>query len=294
MIKVLYTTTHLKKYLFWSIAIIIICITGNSCKKYKPSNPVFYLKSDQVTVSTNLIQQGTGTHNITELYVYVNGKFQGAYPQGNNIPIPMVEPGKNVKINLVAGIKNNGISTTRINYPFYDLYTLDTLVNQATIITKNISFSYKSGADFPLIEGFDTGIKLIKSPVSDTTLIVTNDGTGVNGNFGRITLSSANKFARMESALQYTLPRGESNLYLELDYRSNVEFEVGVLGENNEEKSTIRITPKENWSKIYVSLADAVNREPKYNKHKLYIKAVTNTETPKLKLDIDNIKIVHF
>ncbi len=294
MIKVLYKNLFNKKCLFWSLTALIICITVISCKKYKPSNPVFYLKSDQVTVNTNLVLQGTGTHNITELYVYVNGKFQGAYPQVNNIPIPMLEQGKNVKINLVAGIKNNGIAATRINYPFYDLYVLDTLANQSTIITKNISFGYKSGVDFPLVEGFDSGIKLIKSPVSDTGVVVTNDGTGITGNFGRITLSTANKFARIESALQYTLPKGESNLYLELDYRSNVEFEVGVLGENNEEKSTIRITPKDNWSKIYISLADAVNREPKYNKHKLYIKAVTNGDNPKLKLDLDNIKIVHF
>lgn len=118
--------------------------------------------------------------------------------------------------------------------------------------------------------------------------------TGISGNFGRVTLSSPNKYSRIETALQYTLPTGEPNLYLELDYRCNTEFEVGVLGENNEEKSSVRVTPKDNWSKIYISLADAVNREPKYSKNKIYIKAVTTSALPALTLDVDNIKIIHF
>ncbi len=275
-----------------SIGMLIFCINF-SCKKYKPANPVFYIKSDQLTLNTNISTQGEGTQNITELYAYANGKFQGAYPVGNKIPIPNPD-NKNVKITLIAGIKNNGISNTRINYPFYDFFILDTLVPQANIITKNIKFSYKSSVNFPFIEGFDSGIKMIKSTLSDTTIIVTNNGTGISGNFGRVTLSSPNKYSRIETALQYTLPTGEPNLYLELDYRCNTEFEVGVLGENNEEKSSVRVTPKDNWSKIYISLADAVNREPKYSKNKIYIKAVTTSALPALTLDVDNIKIIHF
>src|ERR1700712_2597621 len=85
-----------------------------SCKKYKSSEAAFFLRTDKATVHTDYATQGSGSSNITDLWLYVNGQFQGAFPIGSLMPI--VLNGDHSKIDVFAGIKNNGISKTRLNW----------------------------------------------------------------------------------------------------------------------------------------------------------------------------------
>src|SRR5688572_29113594 len=97
----------------------------SACKKFEPAEEAFFVRASSVTVKTTS-KQGTGSHKITDFWLYVNGQFQGCYPVGNLMPI--VSKGKPVTISVQAGIKNNGISETRMVWPFYQTLELDTLV----------------------------------------------------------------------------------------------------------------------------------------------------------------------
>ena len=85
--------------------------------------------------------QGSSRHNISDVWVYANDDIQGVYDVPADIPV--IRSG-NTKITVFAGIKNDGIGTTRIRYPFYTGY--DTIVNLEAIDHHVISphFEYVS------------------------------------------------------------------------------------------------------------------------------------------------------
>ena len=264
-----------------------------SCKKYTSSEGAFFIKPASVSVSTTSVQ-GTGNHKITDLWLYVNGKFQGAYPTGNLMPI--ISKNEKVKINIIAGIKNNGISGTRLGWAFYDFITIDTLVENGKTIDRPLTFKYNDNAKFVWMENFDQqGFSLVKSNSNptDTTWKFANPNDYFEGKCAEIGLTGNSLVAQVESSTAFALPSGNNNVYLELNYKCNQGFEVGVLA-GVIQKSTVFITPSENWNKIYIQLADAINRSPNSSSHKIYFKMVKTDDNPNPKMFIDNIKLLTF
>src|SRR5688572_10501188 len=101
---------------------LILSMVAPSCKKkYESATPAFFIKPSSVIVDTSA-GQGSDSHNISDLWLYVNGQFQGAYPMDATLPI--LSDNKIASISLFAGIRNNGISTTRIPWQFYEVLEL--------------------------------------------------------------------------------------------------------------------------------------------------------------------------
>lgn len=73
--------------------------------------------------------EGTGSQKITELWVYQNEQLLGIYSTPANIPIIDLNRSK---IQILPGIKNNGLSDSRIRYPFFQ--TLDTTLSFLSLI----------------------------------------------------------------------------------------------------------------------------------------------------------------
>lgn len=264
----------------------------SSCKNYKPAEAAFFLKAEDISV-ISVSGQGSGSHKITDLWLYVNGQFKGAYPVGNSMPI--VSKGEPVRINLLAGIKKNGIADTRIFSPFYAQLQLDTFVESGKTISRAFSFSYINATRFPLIENFDgSGLTMVKSAITDTSVIFRTVGApeSFEGKSLELSMPSTNaSVAQVESASSYTLPIGSANVYLELNYKSNEEFVAGLIGDSGEIPALF-IKPQDNWNKIYIELAAAVSTPPTSSKYKVYFRMLKkNAEAPKLFLD--NIKLVY-
>ena len=66
--------------------LILLNLCFYSCKKYDAALTAFYLKPSKASVTSNL-SQGSNSSKITDLWVYTNGQFQGAYPYNHLIPI---------------------------------------------------------------------------------------------------------------------------------------------------------------------------------------------------------------
>jgi len=88
------------------------------------------------------------------------------------------------------------------------------------------------------------------------------------------------------------LPLSNSNVYLEIDYKSNTDFIIGT-STNGLLYEAITITPKENWHKVYVSLAESINSDRTTSMKKIIIKIKRNQNIPEQKVYIDNIKLVY-
>ena len=262
-----------------------------SCKKHVPADKAFFLQSSSVGVTTStIINQGSGTHNITDFWLYTNGKFQGVYPVGSIMPI--ISKGERTKINLFGGIKNNGISNTRLSWVFYNFITIDTLVENGKIINRPINFTYNSNTIFDWLEDFEgSGISLINSAVSQTTLVPVLQPEALDNKSIKMQLTGSQTMGLAESSISYVLPTGSSNVYLEIDYKSNQEFEVGLIGSSDDLKPAIYVTPKDNWSHIYIQLSNAVSSGNVSSSYRVYFRMVKTADYPVLYLD--NIKLMH-
>lgn len=272
----------------------------SSCKKYKPAEAAFFIKPEAITVTPTSTTQGSGSHKITDLWLYVNGKFQGAYPTGNLIPI--ITKNENVKINILAGIKNNGISDTRISWPFYDFITIDTLVESGITINRPITFKYNPNTKFEWMENFEgPGYTLIKSVgnvngggTSAVTWGTCAPSDAFEGKSAVVDLSGmfTGAVAQLESSVTHTLPLASANVYLEINYKCSERFEVGVIS-GTTSKEAIFVAPSERWNKIYIQLADALNRTPTSTAQKVYFKMIKTEDNPSPKMYLDNIKVIY-
>lgn len=277
------------------IALLIFFLTFFSCKKtFKKADDAFFLTANNIYLKTDP-GQGFGSHKITDLWIYTNGFFRGAYPIGSKMPI-MLREGK-VVIDVFAGIKNNGISGTRINWNLYESIKIDTVVAPGENITRNFTFRYKPAVQFKWIENFELpGFSIVKSSNSDTTFKVhTNDGHVFEGNKAiELGLSGSALVAQIESAISYSLPlsNGSGNVYLELDHKGNSEFIVGVMS-NSQITDVLVVNKSDNWDKIYIQLSNAINADASTAMKKIVFKVVRNQNIDEQKVYLDNIKLVN-
>jgi hypothetical protein len=277
--------------LFLLLVLSVNLFLLSSCKKYKPAGEAFFIRASKVSLAVTK-GQGSANHKITDLWLYVNGKFQGVYPVGNIMPVP--SNGQTARIEIFAGIKNNGISDTRIYWSFYELLRIDTLVENGKTIDRAFTFKYNANTTFTLNESFDdSGFTVRKSDISDTIFNVIASADSFEGKSIELGLTGSHKVAQIESSGDgFALPLGSGNVYLELNYKCTHEFVVGLLGNNNYEKPVITLNPTDEWNKIYIQLSTAVSSPPTSNKYKVYFRLLKKTSSDP-KVFLDNIKLVY-
>ena len=96
---------------------IFILLLLSSCELINPEEdtPAF-IKID------NFDYTDVGTAKIVDAGVYIDNDLQGIYPIPNTIPV--LKQG-NHSVYIAPGIKENGISASRTNYPFYQWHQED-------------------------------------------------------------------------------------------------------------------------------------------------------------------------
>lgn len=265
----------------------------NSCKKDKLKSPkAAFLLVNSVSLKTNYNTQGSSSNKITDIWYYVDGQFKGVFPVGSVMPV--VADG-NAEITLFAGIKNNGISATRIPYPLYQSVTFSQNFEAGKTYTINPQFEYNSGAFFYYSDDFSSAGSFFLS-VGDSAMVTSTDPSNAfEGAFACLGMSDAKPTAILQQSTPYFLPSGGATIYLELNYRCNQPFTVGVIGGNYtpspEVRSALTVNTSNGWNKIYVQLTSVVSRQPVYGDYKVYIQANKLVENPYIYLD--NVKLIY-
>lgn len=275
------------------LLVVFSLLFFTSCEKYKPADEAFFLTAGQIKVKT-LPAQGSESHKITDLGLYVNGQFQGTYPVGSLMPI--ISNGQPVRINLLAGIKNNGISGTRLYWPFYGQLQLDTMVATGNKVIRDVTFGYLPSTTFTLNETFDgAGINIVNSAISDSPYRLLDAGPEtMEGRCALLEVKGSNVIAQVEtSGSGYALPQQTSDVYAEVNYKCNADFEVGLVQNNGQLRPTLNVKASPEWNKIYIQLATSINTPPVSPVYKLYFRVLKKDDLEP-KVYLDNIKIVHF
>lgn len=272
---------------------MMLMVLAPSCKKYEPAPEAFHLRASAVTVSTTS-GQGSGSHNITDLWLYVNNQFQGCYPVTATMPV--ISKGSTARINIFAGIKNNGISTTRVPWTFYEMLQFDTLAARGATVSMPLTFTYRSATTFTWVESFDVGLGagMVRSSASDTTFRYASTEDSFEGRSIELGMKAPHMVAQIENAgTGFALPHGNSNVYLEFNYKCDHEFSVGLIGDDMLLRPTIVVNPQQEWNKIYIQLAEAVNSPQTSSRYKVYFRMLRSESQENARLFLDNIKLVY-
>ncbi len=247
-----------------------------------------YLKVNNVNLNYNQ-NFGSITENITDVWVYIEDNLQGVY----EIPVefPVLEEGiKNIRVK--AGIKANGIASTRIQYPFYSSF-LDTinLVKDETIEIFP-TFSYNDAFN-AIIEDFENSGTTVDSTISSEI-----DFTIVNEDENKYAFAEIiSPLINFEIATQdLTLPQQGSPVYLELDYKSSTEFLVGMYinyPQDVVKSELVWVTSKQDWNKIYINLTQTVSESIGAQSFKVFINMRRNDPSSNEEISLDNIKVLY-
>jgi hypothetical protein len=262
-----------------------------SCKKDKFKSPESaFLVADKVLLKT-ISGQGSNSHKITDIWYYVNGKFQGVFPVGKVMPI--VTAG-NTEITLLAGIKNNGISATRVPYQMFKSVTINQNVEPGKTYVINPEFEYNSNAFFYYSDNFEPGgsffVSTGDSAYSNTaTFDPSKSFEGLGSIF--MSMSDAKPTAEMKQTQAYFLPANGETIYLELNYKCNQPFTVGVIGGGVDRRTALTVNPSSEWNKIYIQLTSAVSAQPNYPSYQVFIRANKEVNSPEI--FIDNVKLIY-
>lgn len=240
--------------------------------------------------------EGTSSSEIKDAWVFIDENLDGVYELPAIIP---VKTGTH-DIRVIAGVFNNGRSNDRTIYPFYENFTSNYSLDEEETITLNPSVKYvNNGINFWHEDFEDAFIKLEERPLSTASISSLNDPNEVfEGNgCGSINLSDDNSFFQAQTVADIDIEFNK-NIYLELNYKNNNRFTVGMRNDNiavnqipfvgfnpslDESDSLI-------WKKAYVFFTPILSQLGEQGDYEIFFEAEKETEEPLILLD--NLKIV--
>ncbi len=277
-----------------------------SCLKFKGEQEIpAYVKVDSFNLVANpLIEEGFLTQNITDVWVFVDGKSLGCY----ELPavVPVLESGVH-QLMLAPGVMFNGISGTRGQYPFLAPYkdvSFNFIID--SVITVNPDVYYYDNTVFTWIEDFEDGfVSLEPTSHSDTSIqILTNNpaspkyghktGVGYLDNQKRILECATNA----DQSIGFELPASNIPVFLEMDYNTNTHLSIGMFvqrtnGELIQYPMVIVNPSGEVWKKIYINFTPLTNRYYDAAYYNVFVRADKTDGVASPVLKFDNFKLLY-
>ena len=271
-----------------NITYLVALLMISACEKEEenPNTIPAYLKIDSITLDEN-----NTTTNITDAWVYINDQLQGVY----ELPalFPVLENDYQT-LRIKAGIKSNGIASTRIAYPFYASFINTVMLTPKQTITVNPRVSYLESTHFFLEDFEGAGVDLETTIISNAILLEFTDSLGNQYGGGVLTDSLMTFEIATDELLD--LPQAGAPVFLELDYKCNTEFLVGVyinFPQSVLQKDLLWINPKDDWNKIYINLTSTISEGVGAESFKVFIGMKRDFSLDKNELYFDNIKVVY-
>jgi hypothetical protein len=284
-----------KNIFFYFLIIGSICMMIYSCNIINPAETIpSYIKIDKIDFSVSP-GQGTVSSNITDAWVYIDDQPMGCYPLPAKFPV--LQEGSH-KISIYAGITVNGIAGARSVCPFYKPWTQTVNLVKDSVVELHPATTYYDETKFSFIEDFeDGGLLFEKSPLSDTMIIQSLPSEAFEGTYsGIITLDNTIDTFECKTIFSYVLPKASSPVFVEMNYKTNNEFTVGIysnLSGYSIRAGVLVVNPSSTWRKIYINLTGAVSRENTAIDTKIFIAANKASDVSNGVILLDNIKLIH-
>ncbi len=281
------------------IAIIPVFIVASCNIINPPEDSPAFIRIEEFELNTEIFE-GSNSQKITEMWLYSNGQLIGVFDPPFEVPV--LQTGEQ-DLQIFAGIKNNGIAITRIRYPFYKIYTETVVLQPGMTDTVKPVFEYIDNLEFWMETFEDPGIKFNRAGISDTLMELTQipdeifEGTGS----GIVHLDSERNYFYAFTEESLDLPAG-SQFFLEMDYRCNNSFAVGLLaysGVTLQKAAALIFNPTDDygngpeWNKIYIELSYIAGQYIGFDHFELYLESSLDPGNSNALVQFDNIKIVY-
>lgn len=291
-----------KKHLFYYLLLLLTV----ACTVEKATIPSYvYIK--KFNLNTNTVTQGDTTQDIVDVWLFQNSEFKGS--MGLPTYIPIVDKSQQ-NITLRAGVKRSGQDDQRLAYPFFTDF--DTIIPFSNLRSDTIApmVTYLPNCKFPLIQDFDGNSSFFSfymPNIGDSIIKVNNaEAWKLNNNSAKFILADTTYQLIYISKELSNLPANGVPLYLEVDYKCNDAFSIGLQPIYNNGNSKLPYgvfsanSTNGKWKKLYLDLATEVGSEIAQNgvgtKFQIYF-MVQKSGDPLIDnthLYIDNIKLIHF
>jgi hypothetical protein len=260
------------KQIFIASIFITIALLFFSCNSDIDIPSYIYIEDVNFSISDKETQ-GTASHSVPFVFVTADGTDIGCY----QLPalIPVIASGQ-TNIRIGSGIKLNGLSAQRVEYPFYTVSNHSATLTKEKVDTIRPSSTYINAAQFHFIDNFEE--QTVFSSVEGASLHIGNDDdlrfkypNEYNGKYGIITISPEDSLPYFEIKSP-TITNLPIDCFVELNYWFTEDVEVGIYcyTSSSQYKSkkigiaNIRASDTkegETWKKIYINLIDEINNE---------------------------------
>lgn len=280
--------------------ILLSLLLFAGCKPtYNKDEVPSYIRVDKVHVNTDYANYGDSSQNISDIWVSVNGQFIGGFELPATIPV--LNDGDQFAT-FQAGVKEDGIASTRAIYPFYNLIPVNIKLQRGKTLLYRPSFTYNKNAKI-IHEGFD-GLQStwqLKAFTGDNSIVSrSNKAEPLSGNnsclLAQLT-TSANSFVYAGPSVGFTLGK---QVWAEISFNSEVILNVGLFvstpsttGSHSRDILELNTTNGV-WKKVYVNFTSVVQEETPGSKFTFYITASKADGTQIDNIYLDNIKILYF
>lgn len=284
---------------------LVIGLVLTGCEALNPAEqiPAYIRIPAPYGFFSNRLSQGTANQRITDAWVYVDEKMVGVFELPATFPVLATG---NHKVRVAAGIKQNGISATRVAYPFFTdtTFSVNLSPNQTTEL-KPLA-RYAGISRFKWLEDFESNdFTLERSGQSQVDPQLSNLPTEPSEGLycGKILLPPGTMRFECVSKQSYDLPKGGAYVYLELDYRINHPMVVGVYafsGTSSAQFPVITLNPTVDangnliWKKTYIYLTPDVSPNAAASSFKVFFGSQKNAADESMQgvFYLDNIKVI--
>ncbi len=279
------------------VVCMAVLLLLSRCNKEEPIPS--YIHIDQINLATNVSIQGSASHKILDAWIYVDDQFVGAFEMP--CTVPALYQGTHT-LKIFAGIKENGISSTRIPYPFYYLYEQTVTLTPGEILNVNPSVTYGLNAGFSWLEDFDGSEPSLCDSAVTTDTVMHNSAPSVFEGLGsgEVVLTGAVNSPYQEiSCNKYTLPKDGSPIFLEMNYNCNTRFNVGIIGYSvnnliDFQQISLTLNPTDGaWNKVYVNLTNEVMSATGSAKFGVFFSMLKGASVTTSYFYVDNVKLIN-
>lgn len=281
---------------YYSLLLSILVLA--SCSLTDSDQPIpSYLVVNEVDVATS-INQGEPTHNIKDIWVFADNELIGVFPLPAKVPL--IVDGETTDFTVYPGIRNNGETARSFIYQLMEKHDFTLALAPGEEVERSFTFRYSDNVIFDFVEGFESPghiftLDLDENPA--TNIQVTDEDAIAGAKSGKITLDANNQLIQVATIFNYD---GEDNAgsdsYLEMDYKCDIPFFIGVIYVENGQEVTqplLVVNAKEEWNKIYVDFTQALT-SPQIETYRIYFTTDLDplNETSG-EIFLDNLKFIH-
>ncbi len=281
------------KHLIYILSLLAIFVLV-SCDEEEPIPAYVFIEDFEM--ETDPLDEGTDSHKILDVWVYVDQQPAGIFELPASIPV--LETGE-VEISVFPGIYENGISATRVIYPMATSYAEIMDLNPLETDTLRPIVGYQEECNFKMLADFEFG-NPFDSADPDMLLSLSEDPSHVfEGNKSmKMRVTEESPSFEILSNVAYELPVDGRLTYLELNYKCEAAFTIKVkaFGVGVASYNVISVRDKEEWNKFYVHLTPSLGQlfvEGFNGPYQIVISGGLPSDMESADYYWDNIKLIH-